>query len=267
MQYIEELIKYFTDMGVSRGLAIAYLIISALLIIMAIVAIVMRIIVMVNYLSTNKVSTSTHKTSNEVAREALDKAGLNHIQVKKAGFLRAWFFGNCYSITKKTIFLRKTVYDKDSLTAVGLALQKVGIAKMCEGNGKMAKTRNIMQIVGIFGPFLFIPIMLVGFLADLLILQEVGMFSIIALVVSLAILGSGFVVTLLNIPVEKKANNMAMQMIEDGKILNEEEQKQVKKVLNTYIVAYVCEFIVTVLRIAQLVLEIVMQSQINSNKS
>lgn len=265
MQYIEQLIAYFTDLGVSRELAIVYLIVSALLVIMIVVAIVMRIIVMVNYLSTNRLKTSTHKTSNEVAREALDKAGLNHIQVKKAGFLRAWFFGNCYSITKKTIFLRKTVYDKDSLTAVGLALQKVGIAKMCEGNSKMAKTRNIMQIVGLFGPFLFIPLVLAGFIIDLLVFEAIGAFSIIGIIVGLVILSSGFIVTLLNIPVEKKGNDMAMQMIKEGNILTEEEQQKVKKVLHTYIIAYVCEFIVTVLRIIQLVLEIVMQAQINKN--
>ena len=38
--------------------------------------------------------TSEGKTSFQIAREALDKAGLNDVQVKKAGFFRALFFGN-----------------------------------------------------------------------------------------------------------------------------------------------------------------------------
>ena len=105
MNIWEELIKYFTDLGVSRGLAIAYLIVSALLVVMAIVALVMWIKVCITYNVTNSKKTSSGKTSFEVARTALDKSGLQHIQVKKAGFFRALFFGNCYSITQKTIYL------------------------------------------------------------------------------------------------------------------------------------------------------------------
>ena len=47
--YIEKFIHYFTDQGVSRGVAITYLIVSALIVVMAIVTLVMRIIVIINY--------------------------------------------------------------------------------------------------------------------------------------------------------------------------------------------------------------------------
>ncbi len=262
---MEEIIKYFTDQGISRELAIAYLVVSALIVIMAVVVIVMRIILFFRYNATNNIRTSSHKTSVQVAREALDKCGLSHIQVKKAGFFRAWFFGNCYSITKKTIFLRRGIYDKDSLTAVGMALQKVGVAKMCEENKSGARIRNVMQILALFGPFLFLPIVLAGFLIDLFVFANIGLFSTIGLAVGLFIMLSGFIVTMLNIPVEKKANDMALKMLSETNILNEEELSQVKKVFDTYIIAYVCEFLVTVLRIVQIVLEIVMNSQIKNN--
>ena len=267
MEAIQKIISYFTESGVSPVIAIAYLIVSALVVVMAIVALVMWIMVSVRYFKTNKKKISSGKTSMQVAREMLDKCGLDYVQVKKAGFLRAWFYGNSYSLTKKTIFLRRNISDKDTVTAVGLALQKVGIAKMCETDGKMAKTRNIFQIVGLFGPFMFIPVILIGVLIDFLLIQEPGAASVVSMVLGLMILSAGFVVTLLNIPVEKKANEMALEMIDRSNLMTDEERNMIKLVFDTYIIAYVMDFIVTVLRIIQLILEIVMKAQMGSNNN
>ncbi len=148
--------------------------------------------------------TSEGKTSFQIAREALDKAGLNDVQVKKAGFFRALFFGNSYSVRKKTIFLRGGIADKDSITAVGLALQKVGIAKMCADGSKMVRTRNTAQVLSIVGPILFVPVVLVGFLVDILLFSTLGTFSVVGIVVGLVLVVFGFISTLLNLPVEKR---------------------------------------------------------------
>ncbi|MBQ8451916.1 MAG: zinc metallopeptidase [Clostridia bacterium] len=262
----EKGITYFTDMGVTRGLATTYIIVSILIVLMALVALVMRIIVVIKYHKGNNMTTSSGKTSFEVAREALDKAGLKHVQVKKAGWLRAFFIGNCYSITKKTVFLRGSIANKNSITAVALALQKVGVAKMVEGKGKAAKVRNVAQILTLVGPILFVPVVLVGFLIDLLVFNALGAFSIVGIVIGLLLVFAGFVETLLNIPVEKKANEMALQMIKETHVLNAEETEVVKEVFSAYMVAYVCEFIIAVLRVVQIILEIVMNSQIANSK-
>ena len=234
---------------------------------MAIVAFVMRIRVWLTYRHTNKIKTVNHLNSQDVARQALDKVGLEHIQVKKCGFFRALVFGNSYSLSKKTIFLRKNIYNKDSLTAVGLALQKVGVARLCEGDSKLARTRNRMQVIVLFGPFLFIPIVLLGVVIDLLVLNTGGGLSVGSIIVGFIFLGFAFVETLLNIPVERKANKMALETIDEAGICTKEERDAIEAVLKTYIVAYVCEFILTVLRIIQFILEIVMRAQISSKNN
>lgn len=264
MEYIEKLITYFTDLGVSRGVAIAYLIVTALIAVMAVVALVMRIVVVIKYYKGNHMKTKSGKTSFEVAREALDKAGLQHVQVKKANIFRAFFFGNCYSITKKTIFLRRSIAKKDSITAVGLALQKVGVAKMCEEGDFKARTRSVMSILNVFAPVLFIPVVALGVVIDILLLGTLGIASIISLAVGGFLVLTGFIVTLLNIPVERNANKMALKVIDETKVLDEEEREVVVKVFEAYMIAYVCEFILAVLRIVQYVLEIVMKVQINN---
>ena len=264
-EFINGIVEVFTAEGVNAGLAIAYLIVSLLVVVMAVVALVMWIMVAIRYSKSNRRRLASGKSSMQIAREMLDSCGLHHVQLKKAGFLRSWFYGNSYSITKKTVFLRNNITDKDTVTAVGLALQKVGIAKMCESDNKMAKTRNIFQIVGIFGPFMFVPLILIGFVADYLIFSTIGAFSVVSIVLSLIILAAGLVVTVLNIPVEKKANEMALKMIDETGVMTEEERAMIKKVFDTYIIAYVMDFIVTVLRIIQLILEIAMTLQSGSN--
>jgi len=260
-------VSYFTDMGVSRGVAITYIIVSALLVVMALVALVMRIIVIINYKDANKRKTSSGKNSCEIAREVLDRAGMKDVKIKKAGFFRWLFIGNSYSISQKTIFLRKNIFEKDSVTAATLALQKVGVAKLHKDGKKSVGIRNVAQILSLIGPILFVPVVLAGFIVDFVFFGVFGMFSVIGIVVGLVFVLSGFVATMLNIPVEKKANGIAMKLIKETGVLNEEEQAAAKKVLDSYIVAYVCEFIVAILRVIQIVLEVVMNVQINNSNS
>lgn len=261
------IIKYFTDQNISTGVAIAYIVVTVLIFLCVIADIVIRLILWIKYSKNNRIESKTGKNNVQLAQELLQKAGLNDIQVKKASFIRAWIWGNSYSLTKRTIFLRRGIYNKSTITAIGLALQKVGIAKMCNDDSKLAKTRNTFQIIGLFGPFLFIPIVLLGLIIDLVLFNSLGGFSIGSIIVSLAILAGGFVVTLLNIPVEKKANNMALEMIKETKVLDEDETKLIKQVFDAYILSYILEFIITVLRIVQLILEIVMRVQSGSSSS
>ncbi len=264
---ISALIHFFTDQGISKGLAIAYLVVLGLVLVMGIICLIMWIRVCGKYYKNNKVAISTGRSSFDVAREALNRCGLQNIEVKRSGFIRAWIFGNSYSVLRKTIFLRRRIADKNSLTAVGIALQKVGVAKLCEGDMKAAKARYFLQLIGLFGPFLFLPIMLIGAVVDLILFQHYGTISIASLAVSGAILAVGFVATLLNIPVEKKANEMALEMIDESKVCTEEEKEQIAGILKAYLVAYICDFILTVLRILLFILEILMKVQGNRGGS
>ena len=264
---IQNLIHFFTDQGISKGLAIAYLVVLGLVVLMGIVCLIMWIRVCGKYYKNNKVPISTGRSSFDVAREALARCGLTNIEVKRSGFIRAWIFGNSYSVIRKTIFLRRRIADKNSLTAVGVALQKVGVAKLCEGDMKAAKARYYLQLLGIFGPLLFIPIIFIGMVVDLILFQHYGTISIASLAVGGAILGLGFVATLLNIPVEKKANELALEMIEESKVCTEEEKEKIAGILKAYLVAYICDFILTVLRILLFILEILMKVQGNRGGS
>ncbi len=261
MEFLKQLLSYFTDEGVHPALAIAYLIVSALLVVMSVVALGMWIKVAIRYSRSNRVHTASGKNAMQIARETLDRCGLSHVKVKRASFLRAWIFGNSYGITSKTIYLRRNICEKDTVTAVGLALQKVGIAKLCESGDKKARTRNFLQLIGLFGPFLFVPVILIGFVLDVVLFAHLGVFSVVGICVGILIVALGLIVTLLNIPVEKQANRMALEMIDQTGFFNAEERALLEKVFDTYITAYICDFIVEVLRMIQLILEIAINAQ------
>lgn len=260
---MNELTNLVTEsLGTNGALAAAYVLVSILVVIMAIVAGVMKIIVMVRYAKANKMHISSNLTGVEAARYILDKAGYSEVTVKKAGFWRELVFGNYYNVLTKTIYLRSLLFqidDRRSVTATAIAVQKAAIAKLCEDGDRQTLTRNRLSLIGIFGPFLFIPLLLLGLVLDFFILQTPGVFSIVFLVFGGFLLVAGFIVTLLNIPVEKKANALALEMMEEYGLANAEELPVMKKVFDTYIISYVCDFILEVLRIIQFILEIVIE--------
>ena len=247
------------SMGATGPLAVAYTVVTILVVIMAIVAGIMKIVVMVRYAKANKMHISSNLTGVEAARYILDKAGYPNVTVKKAGFWRELIFGNYYNVLTKTIYLRSVLFqidDRRSVTSTAVAVQKAAIAKLCEDGDRQTLTRNRLSLIGIFGPFLFIPLLLLGFVLDFIVLQTNGILSLIFLAGGGLLLVAGFIVTLLNIPVEKKANALALEMMEEYGLANEEELPVMKKVFDTYIISYVCDFILEVLRIVQFILEI-----------
>ena len=84
-------------------------------------------------------------TGADAARYVLDKDGLTHIKVKKAGFIRGALFGNYYNILTKTIYLRSVVGkidNKTTVTSTALGVQKAAVARLCESGDKQAKIRK-----------------------------------------------------------------------------------------------------------------------------
>ena len=267
---MEEIVKEVLE-GALKGdaLSIAYLVVSVLVVIMAIVALVMKILIAVRYWKANKMPISSRMTGAEAARFVLDKDGLTHIKVKKAGFIRGALFGNFYNVYTKTIYLRSILFkidDKKSVTATALAVQKAGLAKLCEQGDKATLLRNRLAVIGVFGPFLFIPVILLSVVIDLFLMKTGGVFTIIGMALGGLLLISGFIVTMLNIPVEKKANELALEMIREYGLANESEMAVMKKVFDTYIISYICDFILEVLRVVQWVLEILIKAR-GSSKS
>ena len=128
----------------------------------------------------------------------------------------------------KTIFLRKNILDSSSVTAVGIATQKVCLAIQHKNKDKSFIFRYILQILTLFTPLLFYGAIAVGLIIDL-ITQFTGIPTIIGLFVGIGFYFLVFVFQIINIKVEKKANNQAIEILQSANIFNEQEIETFRK--------------------------------------
>ena len=250
--------------GAPTGLTVAYLIVGLLIVIMSVVCLVLEIRVWMCYSKANKRGISTNMTGIESARYVLDQAGLTQVKVRKAGFLREMIFGNYYNIATRTIYLRSwlgKIDEKRSVTSTALGVQKAAVARLCEEGDAEARTRGKLSLLGIFGPLLFIPVILIGMIIDLLVMKDITIISYVSMALSGILLVAGFIVTWLNIPVEKRANKLALKMMRDYGLANEDELEMMAEVYDAYILSYIAQFILEVLRVVQWILEIIIRMQ------
>lgn len=236
------------------GLDIAIIAVSILLAIAVVAALIAQIAVMVGYWKGNRTQNSLGLTGGEYARKLLDENGMPDVKVKKCTFFRTFLFGNHYSIMKKTVYLRILTINKTSLTSVAIAAQKAALAEQHKDGNKSMIFRGRIQGLGVFAPILFIPLVILGVVIDFLVIEQL-LFSIIAIVLGLVFIIFGFVATMLNIPVEKKAIARAEEWLSDT--LTPEERETVHKIFRSYMIQYILQFVVALLRLIQLILKVI----------
>lgn len=252
------------ELGATPVLTAAYVIVTFLVLVMAVVYLALEIRVWLRYRKANRTPISCNMTGIDAARLVLEKEGLAHIRVRKAGLLREAVFGNYYNVLTKTIYLRSwlgKIDQKKSVTSVALGVQKAALAKLCEEGDQKTLLRNRLSLIAIFGPLLFLPVLIAGVVLDFVLLDRMGPFSLAGLVLSGLLAVCGLVVTLLNIPVEKQANRLALEMMERFGLASGAELETMRGVYDAYIVAYVAQFLLQMLRMIQWVLEIVIKLQ------
>ena len=260
----ELIITIQNELGTTPAMATAYLIVSVLIAVMALVCLILKINVWRKYTKANKTGIHSKMNGLEACRYVLDQSGHSEITVRKAGFIREAIFGNYYNIATKTIYLRSwlgKIDNKQTVTSTAIGVQKAAVARLCEEGDVQARTRNKLSLIGIFGPILFIPVILAGALIDFYLFNDIGIGSYIGFAVGGFLLVAGFLVTMLNIPVEKRANKLALEMMEKYDLSDKSEMDMMKQVYDAYILSYIADFILEVLRVVQWILEIVIKIQ------
>lgn len=271
------------------GLNADQIVIVALYILLAIVGIaifvasiwcgILKFKVWLIYKKYNKLANSANLTGQEVAEKFLQINDLSNVPVKKCSWWRAIFgiggimgYGNNYSIYKKTIFLRKNIINKNSITAAGIATQKVGLAMLDKVGDKEYQTEARLKPWVPFFPMLFIPFVLIGVVIDVVtMLNNGGIYMGIGTLISTAIAFVfeivGFFIMLYTIKSEKKANEMALKSMDEHNFLTTEERGYIKQIYSAYISGFIAEFVVEILKVIYDILKLVIKVLLNKNKS
>ena len=268
MEQIIEIIKQNTG-TTSDGLAIAMFIVGILIIIFGIVGGCISLFLFFKYHKYNRTKNSCGLTGEQAARKILDENGLENIKIKCTGSI---IWGNSYSHVFKKIRLRRFTYKKDSITSLAMAAQKSSLAIMDKENDPLMKTRNVLIPLQILGPLMFIPLVVVGILLDLLIasVNETApnfMATFIMAGAGLLFYLVSFVLAIVILKAETKAQRKSLDILRDGNLATESEIESIQDLYKMYNLEYINNMIIAMLELILRVLQIIASLQGSSSRS
>ena len=234
-------------------LEIALMIVGVLIAIVGIVSGITSIWLVVKYFRFNRRENSLGLTGIEIARKILDDNGLEHIKVKRTGSL---LFGNSYSHYFKKVRLRGFIRHETSLTSMGMGAQKAALAILDkEGDADMRKRIRLVPLVT-FGPFAFIPLILIGGVLDYFVFNGSGICTLVLGTIGLLFYVYSVVLSVLTLKTEKKAQNKAYEILEQDYHITNEELSSLKELFRLYNIQYINDIILSSLELLYTILEI-----------
>lgn len=179
-------------------------------------------------------------TAAEVARQILDRNGLNHIPVVP---IRGELTDN-YNPQTQTVNLSESVYNSSSVASIGVAAHEVGHAIQHAKGYVPIKIRSAIIPITNFGsgisPFLILLGLLLGI--NSLAILGVILFSTVA------------IFQLVTLPVEFNASRRALRTLDNDGILTGDELSGAKKVLTAAAMTYVAALITSLANLLRLIL-------------
>lgn len=182
-------------------------------------------------------------TGAQAAAQILREAGINDVQIRHVG----GHLSDHYDPRNKTLNLSDDVYASRSVAAIGVAAHECGHAIQHDVGYVPLNLRSAIVPVANIGSTLAWPLILAGLLFSSRtggFLIQLGIFSF-----SLAVLFQ-----LVTLPVEFNASGRALRMLEDMRILNENELPKTRRVLRAAALTYVAGAAAAILQLLRLVL-------------
>ena len=244
------------------GLEIALIIVGLLIGIVALASGATSLWLTIKYIRFNRIENTIGLTGMQIARKILDDNGLEHIRVKRTGSL---LFGNSYSHYFKKVRLRSFIRHEMSLTSVGIATQKAALAILDkEGDPDMKKRIRMVPLIT-FGPFAFIPLVIVGALIDYFMFNGVGWCTITLGVIGFLFYVYSIVLSVLTLKTEKKAQLRAYEILENEYHITSEELCAIKELFHLYNIQYINDIILSSLELIYTLLEIAIAIKKNAD--
>jgi Zn-dependent membrane protease YugP len=174
----------------------------------------------------SNVPLSTGLNGARVARELLDRNGLDEVPVEMAP---GGPLSDHYDPRKRALFLSEPVYRPASVAAAAVAAHETGHALQHAGGYAPLRLRSAMFPVVAFASNAWIWLLLVG-----AFLNALGLVA-----VALVLYGAAVAFHLVTLPVEFNASSRAAQQLRTLGLVTADEQAGVKKVLNAAALTYV----------------------------
>lgn len=146
------------------------------------------------------------------------------------------------------IRLSDNVYNNTSTAAIGVSCHEAGHAVQYAQNYFPIRIRSAIIPVTNFGSRLAMPLILLG-----LLFSAFGNFSNTLVYVGIACFGLSLVFQLVTLPVEFNASRRALEAIESGQLLTDEELRGARKTLSAAAMTYVAATAVALAQLLRLI--------------
>ena len=163
-----------------------------------------------------KIGSSTNLSGAEVAREILDRNGLNYVKIN----LVDGKLSDHYDPRDKTLNLSRDVYYKNSIASVSIAAHEVGHAIQDSVEYVPLKVRAALVPLANLGTQLSFFLIILGFF-----------FSVFFTKLGIALFFFAVLFQIVTLPVEFNASNRAKMELANG-IISDEDLAGTKEVLN-----------------------------------
>lgn len=192
------------------------------------------------YKKYSKKATSSHMTGAEVARKILNDNGIYNVEVQETkGVL-----SDHYDPRKKVVRLSKGNYHGQSMASSAIAAHEVGHAIQDAQDYAFLRFRSSLAPAASKGSNISFFLIFAGIIFSM---PNMLLFGII-------FMSAAVVFQLVTLPVEFDASNRAMaQLVSTGTIQNNEE-RETKKVLNAAALTYVAAALVAVAELVRFIL-------------
>ncbi len=188
----------------------------------------------------NNVFSRRGYTAAQIARTILDANGLQNVRIERvAGKLT-----DHYDPRANVIRLSDSVYDSTSVAAIGVAAHESGHAVQYAVGYSPIKLRNAIIPLTNIGSSLSMPLLLLGLIFSFrpLVIGGILLFSLVALF------------QLITLPVEFNASNRALQILQTGNYLSDDELVGARKTLSAAAMTYVAALLVSLMQLLRLIL-------------
>ncbi|ASK63351.1 Zn-dependent protease [Virgibacillus phasianinus] len=192
------------------------------------------------YKKFSKKATSSQMTGAEVARKILNNNGIYDVHVEETrGFL-----SDHYDPRKKVVRLSSGNYHGQSMASSAIAAHEVGHAIQDAESYAFLRFRHALVPVASLGSNMSIFLIIGGFLFQMSNLVLLGILFFAAAVLF----------QLVTLPVEFNASSRAMTQLISTGIINNNEERETKKVLNAAALTYVAAALVALAELIRFIL-------------
>lgn len=214
------------------------------LILSLIITVAAQIHVKASFSKYSKIRNERGITGAEAARQLLLDHGITNVQIEAIpGNLTDY-----YDPQRNVICLSESVYGKDSVAAVGVAMHEAGHAVQYAQDYLPAKLRHaIVKSTNISSMISYVLIV-----AGILFGGGRGVIGYNLITLGIIFFLAVVFFQVVTLPVEFNASGRAVRVLRDSSLLNTEEQKGVRKVLSAAALTYVAAVAVSLLQLLRL---------------